>query len=198
MYPFRRPRRRYLSMCSTIAPLCSRSSSPRKSLLEHCDCIQFVNFIFPDEGRWLPWATAPLKVAEHLASQLSHPPYSSCDHDDDCHVFKGCYSLTSVDIATSVQSIGTRAFYRCGNLTSLNLPTGLVSLAQVVAYNNFINLNEVNRFIVIPFLQDALGSNSGFQFNVALKSASLPTTLAVIPGATFYGCSALQSIIIPT
>ena len=38
------------------------------------------------------------------------------------YAFRGCSNLTSIEMSTSVTSIGDRAFYGCSSLTSIVIP----------------------------------------------------------------------------
>ena len=85
------------------------------------------------------------------------------------NVFKGCTSLKSVKLPSSVKSIGEYAFYGCTSLTSLNLPNNATSIGQYAFYNC-----------------------------KALSSIELPTKLTSINQYTFYGCTNLTTINVPS
>ena len=42
--------------------------------------------------------------------------------------FRGCSSLTTIELPAGLTSIGEFAFYRCSSMTSIELPIGLASL----------------------------------------------------------------------
>ncbi|MBO5270649.1 MAG: leucine-rich repeat domain-containing protein, partial [Clostridia bacterium] len=44
--------------------------------------------------------------------------------------FFGCSNLTSINIPSSVTSIGQNAFYNCSSLTSINIPSSVKSIGN--------------------------------------------------------------------
>lgn len=52
-----------------------------------------------------------------------------------CGIFLGCSSLTSVDIPSSVTEIGESAFSDCSSLTSVKIPSSVTSIGERVFEN---------------------------------------------------------------
>lgn len=94
-------------------------------------------------------------------------------------------------IPSSVNSIGRFAFYRCSNLTSLELPDGLTSIGWY-AFRSCSSLTGIE----IP---DGVTSIdiSTFEGCSSLASVKLPNGLTSISKAAFKGCSSLANIEIP-
>ena len=57
-------------------------------------------------------------------------------------VFAFCSSLTSINIPNSVRSIGRAAFYDCGSLTNVTIPISVTSIDKF-AFARCINLGSV-------------------------------------------------------
>ena len=49
--------------------------------------------------------------------------------------FRGCSSLTNIEISAGVTSIGSYAFYNCSSLTSIEIPAGVTSIGSYAFYN---------------------------------------------------------------
>ena len=82
--------------------------------------------------------------------------------------FDGCSRLTSIDIPTSVTSIGERAFAFCYGLTDIDIPSSVTSIGE-----------------------------GAFQGCKSLNSIEIPSGVISIGARAFYGCSGITSIQIP-
>ena len=87
------------------------------------------------------------------------------------YAFIGCQQLSSLTIGTGVQTIGTNTFDHCDALTEVTLPAS-VSTLNAGAFRNCVGLTRLN--IQYSDALVTLGSNA------------------------FYGCNALQYIVVPT
>ena len=74
--------------------------------------------------------------------------------------FKGCSSLTSVEIPASVTKISSWAFFGCSSLTSVEIPEGVTKIDR-----------------------------SAFADCSALTSVEIPSSVTKISGWAFLGCS---------
>lgn len=57
--------------------------------------------------------------------------------------FRGCYSLTQINIPDSVTSIGSNAFYNCYSLTQINIPDSVTSIGEG-AFGYCYSLTQIN------------------------------------------------------
>ena len=117
-----------------------------------------------------------------------------------------------------VVQIGTEAFYKCSNMTSIEIPEGIqtikggafsecISLTSLVIPNSVIALcgeNQQNTFYGCTSLETVtLGENvkfigqSAFNYCTSLKSINIPNSVDSIGSYAFAGCTKLKSITIP-
>ena len=82
--------------------------------------------------------------------------------------FYYCGALTTVTLPSSLASIGTYAFYGCVSLASITLPDGVTSVR-----------------------------NYAFEYGCSLKSVALPDSLTSIGNYAFYHCYPLRNITLP-
>ena len=107
--------------------------------------------------------------------------------------FRGCTSVTSIDIPASVTSIGDGTFYKCTSLTSIDIPASVTSIGSE-AFALCTSLTSID----IPASVTSIGDGAFY------KCTSLTTVtfaensqFTTINSFTFNGCSALTSITIP-
>lgn len=108
------------------------------------------------------------------------------------HAFYNCSGLTSVDIPSNVTSIGDWAFYGCRGLTSVDLPSSITKMGDFV-FNECERLTSVN----LPSGITAIGTRA-FAWCTSLKSINLPSGITTIGKGAFSGCSSLQGIDFPS
>lgn len=100
--------------------------------------------------------------------------------------------ITRVVVENGVTSIGGYAFYGCDAMTNISLPQTLETIGTR-AFHNCRNLSQ----ITIPSRVTSIG-NYCFYGCGALRSVSLPSSLNSILPYTFYACSSLSAITIPS
>ena len=105
--------------------------------------------------------------------------------------FYGCSSLTSINIPNSVTSIENRVFEGCSALTSINIHSSVTSIGSF-AFEGCSALTSIN----IPNSVTSIGPNA-FKGCSALTSINIPSSVTSIRSNAFYGCSSLTSINIP-
>ncbi len=102
------------------------------------------------------------------------------------YAFKGCTGLTSISLPTSLLTIGQYAFESCTGLTSISLPSKVTSVGNY-AYSGCSNATSLT-----------IGNNSGssrtigdyaFQNCSKVTSITIPTCVTAIGQYVFNGCS---------
>ena len=88
--------------------------------------------------------------------------------------------------------IGSNAFYNCSSLSSITIPSGVMSIGSY-AFASCYFLSSVT----IPSGVTSIGS-SAFQYCRSLSSITIPSGVTSIGGNAFNGCSSLSSITIPS
>ena len=105
--------------------------------------------------------------------------------------FYGCTGLTSVTIPNSVTSIGDGAFYYCIGLTSVTIPNSVTSISDG-AFSGCSGLTSVT----IPNSVTSIGISAFYNCS-GLTSVTIPNSVTSIGNYAFYNCSGLTSITIP-
>lgn len=104
--------------------------------------------------------------------------------------FRGCSSLTSIDIPDGVTSIGVYAFHQCAALENIDIPDSVTSIGTYTFYGckalSNITLGHVTS---IP--------DNAFQNCFALTDITIPNSVISIGTSAFNNCSALTDITIP-
>lgn len=103
-----------------------------------------------------------------------------------------CTGLTSVSIPSSVISIENRAFSGCSKLNNVILEEGLERIGKY-GFTNCMSLTNIS----IPNTVISLGE-SAFEGCISLTSVSLSSGLTRIDNGIFKGCEKLAAISIPT
>lgn len=107
------------------------------------------------------------------------------------HMFYNCTSMTSVTIPVGVETIATGAFYNTG-LTSVTIPEGVTS----IGYNAFRECPDLES-VSLPSTLTYIDGN-GFYACTSLKSVSIPASVTTLYGAVFADCSSLESVVFET
>jgi hypothetical protein len=110
----------------------------------------------------------------------------------DMYAFSQCTSLNSINIPSSVTSIGIYAFNQCASLTSITIPSSVTSIGTY-AFANCTLLTSVS----IPSSVVAIDIGT-FQNCVSLPSITIPDSVTLINREAFSGCSNLSSITLPS
>ena len=99
--------------------------------------------------------------------------------------------IKSIDIPSTVKSIGENAFRNCDALTSIVIPDGVETLGNYVFFdcNNLLSATIGEGVTTIPYC--------AFDDDYALSVVSLPSTLTAIGERAFNTCRSLTSITIP-
>ena len=106
--------------------------------------------------------------------------------------FKGCYSLTSINIPDGVTNIGDFAFTRCRSLTCINIPSRVTNIGEG-AFAFCISLTNID----IPNNVTNIGEGA-FYFCKSLTNINIPNNVTNIGDKTFHNCCSLTNINIPS
>ena len=104
--------------------------------------------------------------------------------------FEGCTNLTEVTFASSVTTIGSGAFKGCTKLKTIQFPRAL----ETIDYDAFLGCTGLTE-LTFP---DSIASinSSAFSGCTGLKELTFPTDTDIGYKA-FFGCAALQSVVLP-
>ena len=106
------------------------------------------------------------------------------------HAFLSCKNLTSVEIPYGVVSLDPYAFYGCESLASITIPDSVTSIGSW-AFSNCTSLESV----VIP---DSVIEMDIYVFEdcTALVSATVGKGMTTVPSNIFAGCTSLSTVTI--
>ena len=102
-------------------------------------------------------------------------------------------TITSIEIPSSVTSIGSYAFYNCISLSSITIPDSVTSIGDY-AFRDCSSLETVN------FGENSKLTSIGewaFYYCSSLTSITIPDSVTSIGSYAFYNCRNLTSITIP-
>ena len=108
------------------------------------------------------------------------------------NAFRGCSSLRSVAIGTSVTTIGCGAFMTCSSLTHIAVPNSVKSIGD----NAFRGCSALVS-VVIGTSVTTIGCGA-FMTCSSLTHIAVPNSVKSIGDNAFRGCSALVSVVIGT
>ena len=104
--------------------------------------------------------------------------------------FRGCASLTSVSIPSSVTSIGGSSFRSCASLTSVSIPSSVASIGSYAFGSSALTSVSIPSSVTVI-------ENDVFRDCSSLTSVSIPSSVATIKSEAFQNCTALTSVEIP-
>ena len=127
---------------------------------------------------------APQKIEEY---QIRDDVKVICDI-----AFSHCSSLRSLELPSSLTSIGDSAFSHCSSLSSLELPSSLTSIGDS-AFSRCSSL----LFLKLPSSLTSIG-DSAFSRCSSLLGLGLPSSLTSIGDSAFSHCSSLSGLELPS
>ncbi len=165
------------SGCSdlTYIKIPSSVTDIEESVFSSCSNLQEVEINTYTIGPWFSGLPSIQKIT--LGEQVTEINESA---------FSGCSGLTSINIPSSVTSIGSSAFSGSG-LTSINIPSSVTSIGSS-AFSGCSSLTSVT----IPSSVTSIGS-SAFSDCSSLSSITIPSSVNSWDNA-FYNCSGLTNV----
>ena len=118
--------------------------------------------------------------------------YYTTDDVIGSYTFYKCRNLKSLKLPSGVTEIGSSAFEDCSNLTSLTIPSGVTEIGSS-AFEDCSGLTS----LTLPSSVTEIGS-SAFKGCTGLTSLTLPSGITKIGSSIFYGCSGLTSLPLPS
>lgn len=158
----------------TNLTLSSKVSSIGISAFSYCDNLKDVRYYIYDD------------LATYI--QNGHPDF----YVGRIKYYWNDQEITTLEIPTSVTSIGNNAFYGCSGLTTLNLPSNVTSIGDR-AFGGCSNLTSVDLPSSITKMGDFV-----FFYCEKLSNVNLPSDITTISTGAFGGCSSLQNINLPS
>ena len=104
--------------------------------------------------------------------------------------YNQCSSIKCVMFDSRVTSIGTNAFYNCGNLESVTIPAGVTSIGEFSF--SCTGLTSVTLPVGVTIIGDA-----AFLECRSLTSVTIPSSVTIIDGRAFLDCISLTRVTIP-
>ncbi|KAL7716722.1 hypothetical protein QTN25_005685 [Entamoeba marina] len=108
------------------------------------------------------------------------------------YCFMNCHSLTSINLPSTLKKISNNCFDSCESLESINLPDSLTSLGNN-CFGGCLSLTTIKFSSNLTELKDGC-----FGYCSSLTSVTIPSTLKSIGDYCFRNCSSLSSINLPT
>ncbi len=122
-------------------------------------------------------------------SNETYKSYENCIYTKDGKTFvMAAQGLASVKFLEGVESIHSRAFRQCRNLTNVTIPDSVTSIDSNV-FVNCSSLISVNIPDGITSIRDATFSNCS-----NLKSVTIPDSVTFIGSYAFFNCSSLTTV----
>ena len=157
------------------------------SAFSHCESLTG-NLVLPDELEYIgasafwgcPGFTGSLEIP-HRVTNISEYAFSNCSGLNGHLILNG--NITNID---------KFAFMGCKFKGSLNLPSSLLTIG-VQAFSN----NDFSGKLVIPESVVAIGSDAFSYCNRLTGIVELPKDIVGIPSGLFSCCSSLEGVVIP-
>ena len=124
-----------------------------------------------------------------MKSLLFYPPVRNIEttKDDNGNELQ----TISYEIPEGVETIRTKAFYKCYELTEITLPSTLKSIEEKAFFR--CNLSE----ITLPDTLTFIGKDA-FSYCYGLKEITIPDTITQIDEYAFYNCTSLLKVTMQT
>lgn len=145
-------------------------------------------------------AATKIVVSDHVGSIGAYAFYRSTLKDvviadNVSYIYDDAFALSSIESISfgghsELSHIGSYVFSNCSNLTSINIPSGLMSIGEYT-------FNACSKLTDVTFAENAviymIGENA-FRTCSSLSSIELPESINRIEKQAFYGCHNMESI----
>ena len=120
-----------------------------------------------------------------MKTLLFYPPAKGIETTTDAEGKET--QIISYEIPEGVETIRSKAFYKCYELTEISLPSTLKSIEEKAFFR--CNLNE----ITLPDTLTFIGKDA-FSYCYGLKEITIPATITQIDEYAFYNCTSLLKV----
>lgn len=112
--------------------------------------------------------------------------------------FRECEELVSITIPPLVTTIEKYAFNKCSNLVNIALPEGLETIERGV-FGECLKLSDIKLPSTLTAIGDTIASYTydGAFYNSAIKSIVIPEKVTMLGAVTFSACYGLESVALP-
>ena len=129
--------------------------------------------------------TGDIVIPENIKAKDGNT-YSVTSFEDNS--FWGCSGLTSVSIPSSVISLGNYCFKDCSNLASINVPSSVTKMGQECFYN-------CSRLASVTISSAVTSLGDGCFYNcTSLASITIPSSVTSLGERCFEHCSRLETM----
>lgn len=130
-------------------------------------------------------------------------------------IFKGCSSLTDIELPPHIKQISEEAFMGCSSLTGVHLPTGLQTIGDK-AFNGCKTLTDINFTANLHTIGNEVFTGTAleavdmtackslnhlgdrvFSHCSGLETVMMPESLTSLGDGVFFNCNNLTNIVIP-
>ena len=179
---------RYSELVKVVIP--ETMTSIELNAFAHCYSLQSINLpaSITEMGTAVFYNCTNLKTAGPIGGGYDIE-FGWTDKIPAC-AFENMPALESVVLPDSITVIGSEAFYDCGSLKDINIPSQL-KLAESYAFHG----TALER-VEFPEGMEEIGYVS-FAFCTNLKEVVFPESVKEIYGGAFEGCTSLKTVTIP-
>lgn len=121
-----------------------------------------------------------------MKSLLFYPPSKDIETTKDADGNE--IQTISYVIPEGVETIRTKAFYKCYELTEITLPSTITSIEEKAFFR--CNLNEISLPDTLTFI-----GKDAFSYCYGLKEVTVPEAVTQIDEYAFYNCTSLEKVI---
>lgn len=151
---------------------------------------QFGNFTYTDNGTSITITDYPTTAVGPvmIPASISGKPVTAIGK----YAFESCSRITSVDIPSSITSLGDGTFSYCGSLETVTNIANITAIPYMAFYK-YTKLTSA----AIPPTVTFIGTNA-FRYCNAMTDLIVPNGVAIINDSAFADCISLTSVTLPS